>query len=203
MHSISFSLPCETCRGFSKATFPYLYSPILCSRRGMMFVVFRNTGGMKSYIITPGYLQSLWWRKLDTAFQYESGPAQCNIWQLNCTLHSKAYIEEITFCWWVGNDMLHYIDVIMTTVASRITSLAVVYSIIYQTQMKKNIKALRHWSLCGEFTGTGEFPAQRASNAENVSIWWSHHALLPCQVTSVETPARLAIRSWPSLLLCW
>ena len=27
----------------------------------------------------------------------------------------------------------------------------------------------------GEFTGTGEFPAQRASNAENVSIWWRHH----------------------------
>ena len=24
-------------------------------------------------------------------------------------------------------------------------------------------------------TGTGEFPAQRASNAENVSIWWRHH----------------------------
>ena len=24
---------------------------------------------------------------------------------------------------------------------------------------------------------TGEFPTQRASNAENVSIWWRHHAL--------------------------
>ena len=22
---------------------------------------------------------------------------------------------------------------------------------------------------------TGEFPAQKASNAENVSIWWRHH----------------------------
>ena len=22
---------------------------------------------------------------------------------------------------------------------------------------------------------TGEFPAQRASNAENISIWWRHH----------------------------
>ena len=28
---------------------------------------------------------------------------------------------------------------------------------------------------CGEFTETGEFPAQMASNAENVSIWWRHH----------------------------
>ena len=30
-------------------------------------------------------------------------------------------------------------------------------------------------AFCGEFTGTGEFPAQRASYAENVSIWWRHH----------------------------
>ena len=42
-------------------------------------------------------------------------------------------------------------------------------------QIKGNIKAPRHWPLCGEFTGTGEFPAQRASNAEIVSIWWRHH----------------------------
>ena len=44
-----------------------------------------------------------------------------------------------------------------------------------QTQIKENIKVPRHWPLCGEFTGTGEFPAQRASYAENVSIWWRHH----------------------------
>ena len=40
---------------------------------------------------------------------------------------------------------------------------------------RENIKAPRHWPLCGEFTGTGEFPTQRASYAENVSIWWRHH----------------------------
>ena len=44
-----------------------------------------------------------------------------------------------------------------------------------QAQIKENIKAPRHWPLCGEFTG--EFPAQMASNAENVSIWWRHHEL--------------------------
>ena len=30
----------------------------------------------------------------------------------------------------------------------------------------------------GNSPGTGEFPAQRESNAENVSIWWLHHELL-------------------------
>ena len=70
----------------------------------------------------------------------------------------------------------HYHDVIMTTMASQITSLTVVYSTVYiQMQIKENIKAPRHWPLCGEFTGTGEFPAQRACYAENVSIWWRHH----------------------------
>ena len=44
-----------------------------------------------------------------------------------------------------------------------------------RVQIKENIKAPRHWPLCGEFTVTGEFPTQRASNAENVSIWWRHH----------------------------
>ena len=73
---------------------------------------------------------------------------------------------------------LHYIDVIMTTMASQITSLTVVYSTVIQTQIKENIKAPRHWPLYGEFTGTGEFPAQMASNAENVSIWWRHHVYM-------------------------
>ena len=38
-------------------------------------------------------------------------------------------------------------------------------------QIKENIKAPHHWPLCGEFTGHRfEFPAQMASNTENVSI---------------------------------
>ena len=39
-----------------------------------------------------------------------------------------------------------------------------------QVQIKENIKAPRHWPLCGEFTGD----RQMDSNAENVSIWWRH-----------------------------
>ena len=36
---------------------------------------------------------------------------------------------------------------------------------------------LRVTGLCaGNSPVTGEFPAQMASNAENVSIWWRHHA---------------------------
>ena len=74
-----------------------------------------------------------------------------------------------------SNDIVHYIDVIMTTMASQITSLTVVYSIVYSGADQTKIKAPRHWPLCGELTGTDEFPAQTVSNAVNVSIWWRHH----------------------------
>ena len=29
----------------------------------------------------------------------------------------------------------------------------------------------------GNAPGTGEFPAQMSSNAENASIWWRHHEI--------------------------
>ena len=41
----------------------------------------------------------------------------------------------------------------------------------------KKTSKLRVTRLCaGNSPVTGEFPAQMASNAENVSIWWRHHA---------------------------
>ena len=41
----------------------------------------------------------------------------------------------------------------------------------------KKTSKLRVTGLCARNSpGTGEFPAQMASNAENVSIWWRHHA---------------------------
>ena len=49
---------------------------------------------------------------------------------------------------------------------------------LFRRRSKKTSK-LRVTGLCaGNSPGTGEFPAQMASNAENVSIWWRHHELL-------------------------
>ena len=49
---------------------------------------------------------------------------------------------------------------------------------LFRHRSKKTSK-LRVTALCvGNSPETGEFPAQRASNAENVSIWWRHHELL-------------------------
>ena len=47
---------------------------------------------------------------------------------------------------------------------------------LFRRRSKKTSK-LRVAGLCvGNSPGTGEFSAQMASNAENVSIWWRHHA---------------------------
>ena len=46
---------------------------------------------------------------------------------------------------------------------------------LFRRRSKKTSK-FRVTGLCaGNSSGIGEFPAQRASNAENVSIWWRHH----------------------------
>ena len=43
----------------------------------------------------------------------------------------------------------------------------------------KKISKFHVTGLCeGNSPVTGEFPAQRASNTENVSIWWCHHDVL-------------------------
>ena len=47
----------------------------------------------------------------------------------------------------------HYGDVIMGAISTLITSLTVVYSTVYSDADQGNIKAPRHWPLCGEFTG--------------------------------------------------
>ena len=90
--------------------------------------------------------------------------------------------------WTVCHTMVHvkhrylndYSDVIMSTMASQITSVPMVCLLkrLFRRRSKKTSK-FRFTGLCGGNSPvTGEFPAQRASNAENVSIWWRHHVTL-------------------------
>ena len=58
--------------------------------------------------------------------------------------------------------------------ASHITSLTIVYATVY-SDAHQNSASL---AICaGNSPVPGEFPAQMACNAENVSIWWRHHAV--------------------------
>ena len=66
---------------------------------------------------------------------------------------------------------IHYNDVTMRVMASQITGLMIIYSTVYSTRRSKKTSKLSVTGLCaGNSPVTNEFPAQRASNAENVSI---------------------------------
>ena len=80
----------------------------------------------------------------------------------------KRWLSETSMFGRLARD--HYPDVIMTTMASQITSLTVVYSIVYSGADQRN-----HQSSASLAFVRWIHPAQRASNAENVSIWWRHH----------------------------
>ena len=69
----------------------------------------------------------------------------------------------------------HYSDAIMGTMASRITGLTIVYSTVSSgADQRKHQNYVT--GICAENSPVaGEFPAQMASDAENVSIWWRHH----------------------------
>ena len=76
----------------------------------------------------------------------------------------------------------------MSTMASQITSL----TILYLTIRSKKISKLRVTGLCvGNSPVTSEFPGQMASNAEKASIWWGHHATLDYNEIYVDICVRI------------
>ena len=114
---------------------------------------------------------------------------------------------------------MHYNDLIISTMSSPFTSLTIHHSIVYSgaDQRKHQSSASlafvrgihqRHQmetfsallALCeGNSLVTSEFPSQRASNAENVSIWWYHHVIMTLPIQATEIPCNLA----PFLIMYW
>ena len=81
----------------------------------------------------------------------------------------------------------HYSDVIMSVIASQITGVYIDYSTVCSGAEKTS--KVRVTGLCaGNSSMTGEFLAQRTSNAENISIWWRHRAMWSprCQWSNPE-----------------
>ena len=77
---------------------------------------------------------------------------------------------------------------IMSTVASQIIGVSIVYSTVCSGLDKKKTSKIRVTGLCeGNSQVTGSFPVQRGSNAENVSIWWHHHDKRNLRYRSIVT----------------
>ena len=83
---------------------------------------------------------------------------------------SIQWTNEICVCY------SHYCGVIMGATASQITSLTIVYSTVYSdADQRKHQGSASLAFVRGIHRGPVQFPAQMASNAENVYIWWRHH----------------------------
>ena len=66
---------------------------------------------------------------------------------------------------------------------------------LFGRRSKKTSKP-RVTGLCvGNSPGFGEFPAQMASNAENVSIWWRHHAEWIYRTYPYKSPMKFPVIS--------
>ena len=86
---------------------------------------------------------------------------------------------------WISLQLLallwHYSDVIMSVVASQITSFTIVYSTVY-SGIKENIKAPPHWPLSPD-NSAHKGPVTR----KNFS-WWRHHELKANYITTFSCP---------------
>ena len=94
-------------------------------------------------------------------------------WKSGSRLKNPVLGMKYAFC--SNNLYIHYNDVIMGAMTSQITSLTIVYSTIYSGAGQRKhqrspslvfVQGIHRW-----------IPAQIASDAENVSIWWRHHDL--------------------------
>ena len=63
----------------------------------------------------------------------------------------------------------------MGRIASQITCLTIAYSSVYSGAGQRKHQSSVSLAFAGTSPVTGELPAQKDSNAENVSIWWRHH----------------------------
>ena len=67
----------------------------------------------------------------------------------------------------------------MCTMASQIPGISIVYYTVCSGADQRKQQRFYFSGFCeGNLPVTGEFPAQMASNVENVSIWWHHHEYL-------------------------
>ena len=93
---------------------------------------------------------------------------------------------------------LHYSDILMSV--SNRQPHDWLLNRIFRHRSKKASK-LRVTGLCeGNSPVTGEFPAQRASDAENVSIWWRHH-VGGCCFGAINTTAKYFYRQHDEVII--
>ena len=98
----------------------------------------------------------------------------------------------------------HYGGVIMGAISSQITSLTTVYSTVYSDADQNNIKAPRHWPLCGEFTGGRWIPrinGQLRGKCFHL-MTSSYDGCGDCNVTVIDRIIRILLYSYDMKMPC-
>ena len=142
-----------------------------------------------------------WWHKLWNEIIISNHPAH--------VLHINSAIVITVIAssslpvgrWSLSNDCtfsVHYSDVITSTVASQITGVSIVCSIVC-SDADQTSKLRVTGPLCGESTGD-RIPLTKASNAENVSIWWRHHVVFRQRCLLCSCPVCAFYRR---IMSCW
>ena len=85
----------------------------------------------------------------------------------------------------------------MRVMASQITGVSIVCSTICLGADQRKYKSSASLVLEGNPPISGEFPLQRASNAENVSIWWRHDVVLCFEFVNVSVLKRSGWFNYP------
>ena len=83
-------------------------------------------------------------------------------WMVVAGVPHSHNVQEVSLC--------HYSDVIMSKVASQITSLTIVQPLFFRHRSKRTPKLRVTGLFVGNSPVTGEFTVHRASNEENVSF---------------------------------
>ena len=143
----------------------------LCDKTS--FITYHNWVNVNSCWLN----NTIWWQRSgSTLAQVMAWCHQNHCWLLiKGVWHSHesnftkkcSWVESRVRTWWVWS-VHHYSDVMMSMMASQITSITIVCSTVCSNQHPPVISG---------------FPSQRASNVENVSNWWCHDGskLLPLQ----------------------
>ena len=100
-----------------------------------------------------------------------------------CAVYYNICHEWLTIVHDCAKQEYHYGDVINGVKASQITCEGVsnhqphdcLLKRLFRRRSKETSKLCGTGLCVGNSPVTGEFPAQRASNAEDISIWWRHH----------------------------
>ena len=97
----------------------------------------------------------------------------CQISEWYCRFNLNSWF------YYILDETSDYGDIIMSAMASQITSRTIICSIVYSGVDQRKHQSSESLAFVRgiHVAVTGEFPTQRASNAENVSIWWRHHTI--------------------------